>query len=107
MITILGNLLDNAITAASKCTGGWIRANLQQQDSILTITIDNSHAEDIQEKNGVFTSTKTGKSNIHGIGIKNVRKAVSDLRGQIDINYTGSTFHIGIVLPNYKLKQHL
>ena len=102
MITILGNLLDNAITAASKCADGWIRANLQQQDSLLTITIDNSHAEEIREKDGVFTSTKTGKPNIHGIGIKNVRKAVSDLRGQIDINYTGSTFHIGIVLPNYK-----
>ncbi len=102
MITILGNLLDNAITAASKCTDGWLRANLQQQDSILTITIDNNHAEEIHEKDGVFASTKTDKSDIHGIGIKNVRKAVSDLRGQIDINYTGSTFHIGIVLPNYK-----
>ena len=102
MITILGNLFDNAITAASKCADGWIRANLQQQDSILTITIDNSHAEEIREKDGVFTSTKTDKSDIHGIGIKNVRKAVNNLRGQIDINYTESTFHVGILLPNYK-----
>lgn len=102
MITILGNLFDNAITAASKCADGWIRANLQQQDSILTITIDNSHAEEIREKDGVFTSTKTDKSDIHGIGIKNVRKAVNNLRGQIDINYTESTFHVSILLPNYK-----
>ena len=102
MITILGNLFDNAITAASKCAEGWIRVNLQQQDSVLTITIDNSHAEEIREKDGVFTSTKADKSDIHGIGIKNVCKAISDLHGQININYMGSTFHVGIVLPNYK-----
>ncbi len=102
MITILGNLLDNAITAASKCAGGWIKANLQQQDSMLTITIDNSHSEEVQEKDGVFTSTKTDKSDIHGIGIKNVRKAVNNLRGQIDISYTKNTFHVCILLPNYK-----
>ena len=102
MITILGNLLDNAITAASKCSDGWIKADLQQEDSILVITIDNSHAERIREKDGVFTSTKTDNADIHGIGIKNVRKAVNDLRGQIEITYTENTFHVCIMLPNYK-----
>lgn len=102
MITILGNLFDNAITAASKCADGWIKINLQRQDSLLAITVDNSHVEKIQEKGGVFTSTKTDKSNIHGIGIKNVRKAVDDLRGQIEISYTENMFHVGILLPNYK-----
>lgn len=102
MITILGNLLDNAITAASKCSDGWIKADLQQEDSILVITIDNSHAEEIQEKDGVFTSTKADTADIHGIGIKNVRKAVNDLRGQIEITYTENTFYVCIMLPNYK-----
>lgn len=102
MITILGNLLDNAITAASKCSDGWIKADLQQEDSILVITVDNSHAERIREKDGVFTSTKTDNADIHGIGIKNVRKAVNDLRGQIEITYTENTFHVCIMLPNYK-----
>ena len=102
MITILGNLLDNAITAASKCSDGWIKADLQQEDSILVITVDNSHAERIREKDGVFTSTKTDNADIHGIGIKNVRKAVNDLRGQIEITYTENTFYVCIMLPNYK-----
>ena len=102
MITIMGNLLDNAITAASKCSDGWIKADLQQEDSILVITVDNSHAERIREKDGVFTSTKTDNADIHGIGIKNVRKAVNDLRGQIEITYTENTFHVCIMLPNYK-----
>ena len=100
MITILGNLLDNAITAASKCTDGWVTVDIQYQDSFLIIAVDNSHTEKIQEKDGVFTSTKTDKSDIHGIGIKNVCKAVNNLHGQIDINYTEGVFRVDILLPN-------
>ena len=102
MITIVGNLLDNAICAASKCEAGWLRAAIQQKESALSISVDNSHTENIQERDGVFTSTKADKSDLHGIGIKNVRKAVNDLRGQIEITYTENTFHVGILLPNYK-----
>lgn len=46
--------------------------------------------------------TKKDKNLLHGIGIKNVRKVVSDLNGQIDISYTDDTFHVGILLPNYE-----
>ena len=101
MTTILGNLLDNALTAASKCPGGWMNVSLRQVDSSLIITIDNSHAESISEKSGVFASTKSDRPHLHGIGIKNVRKAVKDLNGQIEIYYTEDVFHVGITLPNY------
>ncbi|RGT12429.1 GHKL domain-containing protein [Agathobacter rectalis] len=39
------------------------------------------------------------KNHPHGIGIKNVRKVVSDLNGQIDISYTDNT-HIRLLLPH-------
>ena len=58
--------------------------------------------EKIKEKNGEFATTKKDKNLLHGIGIKNVRKVVSDLNGQIDISYTDDTFHVGILLPNYE-----
>lgn len=99
--TILGNLLDNAITAATKCSKGWIKVALQQSDSYLEITIDNNHMEHIQKKNGSFISTKTDKNLFHGIGIKNVRKVVHTLNGQIDISYSKNTFHVCILIPNY------
>ena len=102
IITIMGNLLDNAISAASKCESGWLRADIQQTESALSISVDNSHVEKIQENGGVFSSTKTDSSGIHGIGIKNVRKAVKDLHGQIEISHTEDTFHVDILLPNYK-----
>lgn len=68
---------------------------------MLEITIDNSHTEQIQEKDGVFTSTKKDKNMFHGIGIKNVRKVVDTLNGQIEITYTENTFHVFILVPNY------
>ena len=100
--TILGNLLDNALTAAAKCSKGWIRVSLCQADTLLLITVDNSHQETICEKDGVFTSTKTEQAHLHGIGIKNVERAVKQLNGKIEISHSEDTFHVKISLPNYK-----
>ncbi len=101
MITILGNLLDNAITAAAKCDNGWIHAELYQSGSYLEITIENNHRESIREKNGAYRTTKEEKPQIHGIGIKNVRKVVDTLNGQITISHTLNTFCVNILVPNY------
>lgn len=101
MTTILGNLLDNALTAAAKCSDGWIHVSLRQADMLLLITVDNSHEESIHEKDGIFRSTKTEQPHLHGIGIRNVQKAVKNLNGQIEISHTQDTFHVEITLPNY------
>ena len=101
MTTILGNLLDNAITAAGKCPDGWIRVSLSQADTLLLITVDNNYDGVIRRNGSVFHSTKTEQPHLHGIGLKNVQKAVQDLNGQIEISHTEDTFHVRITLPNY------
>ena len=63
MITILGNLLDNAITAASKCENGNLFLSISQLDSYLQIQINNTHIEDIQESDGIFQTTKKDATN--------------------------------------------
>ena len=55
----------------------------------------------IIENNGEFTSTKNDKVLPHGIGIKNVRKVVSNLNGQIDFSYASGYFSVKAELPNY------
>lgn len=101
IITILGNLLDNAICAASKCQNGWITICLRQLDSYLEINVKNNHTEPIIEREGVFKTTKKNSPMPHGIGIKNVRKAVTALNGQITISYTDELFDVCILVPNY------
>ena len=99
--TIIGNLFDNAIKAASECEHGWIRFSLTQTGSYMNIVIENSYFGNIIEKNGEFTSTKNDKVLPHGIGIKNVRKVVSNLNGHIDFSYASGYFSVKAELPNY------
>lgn len=99
--TIIGNLFDNAIKAASECGHGWIRFALTQTGSYMNIVIENSYFGNIIENNGEFTSTKNDKVLPHGIGIKNVRKVISDLNGQIDFSYTDGYFSVKAEIPNY------
>ena len=99
--TIIGNLFDNAIKAASECEHGWIRFSLTQTGSYMNIVIENSYFENIIENNGEFTSTKNDKVLPHGIGIKNVRKVVSNLNGHIDFSYASGYFSVKAELPNY------
>ena len=99
--TIIGNLFDNAIKAASECEHGWIRFSLTQTGSYMNIVIENSCSGNIIENNGEFTSTKNDKVLPHGIGIKNVRKVVSNLNGQIDFSYASGYFSVKAELPNY------
>ena len=75
--------------------------DLSQSDSYLALEMQNSHIETIKESNGEFITTKEDKNILHGIGIKNVRKAVEALNGQLSITYTKDTFTVHILVPNY------
>lgn len=101
IVTILSNLMDNAITATAKCEGGYINLTISKLNSYLEIDCVNNHQEKIIEKNGIFKTTKTEHQEIHGIGITSIRKTAEKVRGTVKIDYTEDTFHINILIPNY------
>lgn len=101
LITILGNVLDNAITAVGKLEDGAISFTMEQTNSYLSIVCQNNHAEKIVEKNGRFLSTKENPGIFHGLGIKNIQDSVNALNGVLDIQYNELTFKVSILLPNY------
>ena len=101
LITILGNILDNAVAAADKMTEGFIQLSLIQKDSFLKIECRNNHCEVIRKKDGRFISTKDPADLFHGIGIKNIQDAVASWNGTMDIQYDSSIFSIVVLLPNY------
>lgn len=102
LITILGNILDNAITAAGKLEDGFLELSLKQIDSYLEIKCRNNHMEVITKKKDYFLSSKLPDTKIHGIGLKSVKQAVEDLNGRLTIEYTFNIFNVSILLPNYK-----
>ncbi len=101
IVTILSNLMDNAITATEKCADGYINLTISKVNSYLEIDCTNNHKEQIQEKNGFFQTTKTEHKEIHGIGLTSIRKTAEKVRGTVEIDYTASTFHVNVLLPNY------
>ncbi|MGN0316443.1 MAG: GHKL domain-containing protein [Lachnospira sp.] len=105
LITILGNILDNAISAASKADNGYINLIIEQAGTYLAIHCENNHCEKIKKKEGRFISSKPSsgsKSNpLHGLGIISLTNTVEKNGGSVDINYNDSVFTIDILIPNY------
>lgn len=101
VITILGNILDNAITAAAQTGCGRVALSLLQADDYLEISCKNNHNGNIKEKNGTFTSTKEDTGALHGLGIGNVRNCVDTLHGTMKIEYDATNFSVNILVPNH------
>ena len=106
LITVLGNILDNAITAASKLDNGYINLAIKQADTYLAIHCENNHHEKIKKREGRFVSSKPSsgsKANpLHGLGLISVTNNVNKYGGTIDINYNDTTFIVDILIPNYR-----
>lgn len=112
LITILGNLIDNAITATAKLDelSRLITVSINQIKSYLDITITNTHKEQLRTLGNEFLSTKEnstieGLSMFHGIGLKNVRSTTELLNGELDIQYTNELFCVSVMIPNYSKKK--
>ncbi len=101
LVTIMGNILDNAITATNKCEQKNVELSIVQIAGILHINCKNTHCEKIQKKNDHFLTTKTAENGRHGLGIQNVKTAVLRLQGEMNITHDEHNFEIQILLPNH------
>lgn len=82
IISLFGNLLDNAIEACQKMKVAekWIDIRIHKRHDVLYIEIENSIAERPKEKNGELISDKR-ENRVHGYGLKNVKRIVSAHEG--------------------------
>lgn len=102
LVTIFGNMLDNALTAASKCKDGFIELKVLERGGYLEIDCINNHMEHIEKEDEHFVTTKTNQPELHGLGLISLRRTVAKLRGELDIDYTDEQFHMNMLIPNYK-----
>ncbi len=95
---LLGNLLDNAIQALSRCElPRKLKFTMEEKRGLLYVQIKNNHHEKIQEKNGSFLTTKEDRNN-HGMGLKNVKRIAEKYQGEMAIDYDESWFSVEILL---------
>ena len=105
IVTILGNLLDNALDAVSNINEKAIKLYIEYSKENLFIQVENTfdgvvkYSKDAKETdgdNGRILTRKSGSE--HGHGLNNIRKSVEKYNGHIDINHDDNVFSVGVML---------
>ncbi len=100
IVTILVNLIDNAVEACKKMeTGRLIQLKMILENDQLVLSVKNPVREQIKIKNYRILSTKKDK-NRHGIGLCNVRLAVERNGGTSALRCQDGWFYVSVAIPN-------
>lgn len=86
LVAILGNLLDNAVTAAEQSESKWIILNTVHRNTYSVIILSNSCDTQPKQSRGRLLSTKSDVS-LHGFGLKSVAKTISKYQGDFEWSY--------------------
>lgn len=98
LITLLGNLLDNAVESAKKSKGRKIDLSINKTNGFDVLTCTNSCDIKPRHVGEELESTKTS-SGFHGLGVKSIKRIVKKYHGNFEWKYdeTKKEFIIYIV----------
>ncbi|GFI22978.1 sensor protein CitS [Lachnospiraceae bacterium] len=100
VVTILSNLLDNAIEACEKCEDKRvIKFKLVKEEDRIIIAVKNTYNYDIVYEHGEVKTTKTFEADEHGVGIKNILKTIEKYGGSYVIEDKNKEFYFSIIIP--------
>lgn len=94
---LLGNLLENAITAASSAPGDKrkITLNMVVAGKALAVAMDNGFDGEVIYENGEYHSTKPKH---RGFGLKSVAELAKKYSGDAEFTHEDMVFHSSVVL---------
>lgn len=98
---LFGNLLDNAIEAATKTQSRRITVDIRTKGEYLSILVTNSINESVLCNNQQLKTSKKDKD-VHGIGIKNIKSVVNKYDGMIQFFEENNEFCCHILLDKSK-----
>lgn len=100
IVTILSNLLDNAIEAAKQCDIGKriVKIKMLYEDAVLSIAVSNSYkAEPVLTEDGYIRTTKKDREE-HGWGMRNVVATLEKYNAEYIIDYKNGEFVFSIIM---------
>jgi signal transduction histidine kinase len=98
LVTIIGNLLDNAIEASERVVENrYIAMKIQYKRGTMFIDVKNGYDGIVKQKNGNITTKKADKA-FHGIGLKSVRSAVNNHDGTMKVDFDKKEFRVNVML---------
>lgn len=102
LVSMLGNLLDNALEAAEQCVGEKRKVSLwiymEKEGKVCAIKLVNSFAKPPVLQNNRFLSTKINRE-MHGIGIKSVENTAEKYGGYLQCIPEKELFTAILILP--------
>ena len=102
LCTIYGNLLDNALEACVKMkridrqAKPYIDVKTMRIKGVSVIDISNTYGTPVIEEQGVLVTTKKD-TEMHGIGLSNIKQLVNDYEGELHIQYDHKVFRVQII----------
>jgi len=102
IVTIFGNLLDNALDAVSKVSERFIKVDIEYDRGGLFAKVENSFNGEVDYKEGTAKNKNQiislKKDGIHGFGLRNIKKSLEKYDGHLEINHDDNIFSVGILL---------
>ena len=97
IVTILGNLLDNALDAVAKVDKKMLRLDIIFQKGTLFMKLDNTFDGEVKysEEEKIITSKNEDE---HGYGLKNIQQSVDKYDGYFEYTHDGDYFSAGVLL---------
>ncbi len=97
LCSLLGNALDNAVTASAACEGErFIRLNAHPEDGLLVLTVDNSFDGVLLTSGETILSRK--RKNEPGVGISSMREVCETHGGSCRFEASGNVFQASFLL---------
>ena len=107
LISILQNLIDNAVKYQKKQAGGWVSISVTDEGAGLKLVVaDNGMGIKAQHHKNVFNMffRATNRVSGTGLGLYNVKHCVKQLGGEIAMESSGEGTTFTIYLPHQKVK---
>lgn len=106
--TLMGNILQNAVEAATKADVPRIRVEFVEHQKEIFIVVSNSVTEKINTKKDFLMTSKKDKEN-HGFGLKNIVSTVEKYHGECYMESMEENkealFKISIAIPTVKAEE--
>lgn len=100
VVTILANLLNNAIEACEKCTDKKIiKLKFIKEEDKIILSVKNTYQGVISYEGGEIKTTKQSVPEEHGVGIKNILKVIQKYDGSYVIREENQEFYFSIIIP--------
>lgn len=102
IVTILGNLLDNAVEAAEKAAEKHVNLETDFRNSFSIIIVSNSCDRTPRLNNLDLPVTTKKNKRLHGFGLKSVQKTAMKYNGDIafDYDYETKSFIVTVMVEN-------